>query len=54
MAKRLLIFNKCSICGETFEEVLDGILKQKPHYHNSEFVVTRSGRKQYIHTSYWN
>lgn len=54
MDKRLLIFNKCSICGETFEEVPYGILKQNPHYHNSEFVVACSGRKQYIHTSYWN
>ena len=54
MCERLLIFNKCSICGETVEEVPDGILKQNPHYHNSEFVVTHSGHKQYIHTSCWN
>lgn len=53
MAKRLLICSKCPLCGDYVEEVPDGVLKREPHYHNTEFVVTNSGHKQYIHTSCW-
>lgn len=35
------------------ETVPDGVLKQNPHYNNAEFVVTRTGIKQYIHTTCW-
>ena len=54
MVKRLLVLTKCPLCGDHVEEVPDGILKQKPHHNNAEFVVTHSGHKQYIHTSCWN
>jgi hypothetical protein len=53
MAKRLIINNRCPLCGDTVETVPDGILKQNPHYHNTEMVVTRTGLKQYIHSSCW-
>lgn len=53
MAKRLLINNKCPLCGDIVEVVPDNILKQNPHYHNTELVVTKTGIKQYIHSSCW-
>ncbi len=54
MARRLLVVHRCPLCGEEVEQVPDGILKKTPHYHNTEMVVTRTGLKQYIHTSCWN
>lgn len=53
MGKRLLINAKCPLCGEEVEQVPDGILRKTPHYHNTEMVVTKTGLKQYIHTSCW-
>ena len=53
MGKRLIVVSKCPICGDSVEQVPDGVLKQNPHYHNTEMVVTRTGLKQYIHTSCW-
>lgn len=53
MSKRLLTCLKCPFCGDFVEEVPDGVLKRDPHYHNAELVITRSGHKQYIHTSCW-
>ena len=53
MGRRLLINCKCPLCGEDVEQVPDNILKQNPHYHNAELVVTKRGLKQYIHTSCW-
>ena len=53
MGKRLRINTKCPLCGEEVEQVPDSILKQNPHYHNAELVVTRTGIKQYIHSSCW-
>lgn len=53
MARRLIINNKCPLCGEEVEAVPDGVLKQRPHFNNAEFVVTRTGFKQYIHSSCW-
>lgn len=35
------------------EPVPDGVLKKNPHHNNTEMVVTRTGYKQYIHTSCW-
>lgn len=54
MARRLIVVTKCPICGESVEQVPDGVLKQNPHHHNTEMVVTRTGLKQYIHTSCWD
>ena len=53
MGKRLIVISHCPICGESVEKVPDGVLKQNPHYHNAEMVVTSTGYKQYIHTSCW-
>lgn len=53
MGKRLLIRTKCPLCGKEVEEVPDSILKKNPHYHDAEMVVTRTGIKQYIHSSCW-
>ena len=54
MARRMLVNNKCPLCGDYVEKVPDSILKQHPHQHNCELVVTKRGLKQYIHTSCWN
>ena len=54
MAKRLIVVCKCSICGEMVDQIPDGVLRLNPHQDNVEMVVTRSGYKQYIHTSCWN
>ena len=54
MAKRLIVNNRCPLCGDHVEMVPDGILKKNPHFHNTEMVVTRTGIKQYIHSSCWS
>lgn len=53
MARRLIINCRCPLCGEQVEQVPDNILKQNPHHHNTEMVVTKTGIKQYIHSSCW-
>lgn len=53
MARRIIVNNRCPICGGEVEMVQDSVLKQNPHYHNVEMVVTKRGLKQYIHSSCW-
>lgn len=53
MARRLITSTKCPICGDHVPVVADAILKKNPHQHNCELVVTRTGIKQYIHSSCW-
>lgn len=53
MGKRLIVNNRCPLCGDVVEQVPDGVLKQNPHHYNTEMVVTRTGIKQYIHSSCW-
>ena len=43
MARRLIIRTICPLCGEQVE----------PGMNDTEIVVTRSGYKQYIHSSCW-
>ena len=43
MARRLIIRTACPLCGEQVE----------PGTNDAEMVVTRSGCKQYIHSSCW-
>ena len=43
MARRLIIRTTCPLCGEQVE----------PGTNDAEMVVTRSGYKQYIHSSCW-
>ena len=50
---RLIVRTRCPICGNQVEPVPDGVLKKNPHHNNTEMVVTRTGYKQYIHTSCW-
>lgn len=53
MATRLRINTRCPLCGGHIDPVPDGLLKQNPHYNDTELVVTRTGIKQYIHSSCW-
>lgn len=53
MARRIIVNNKCPLCGGEVEIVGDAFLKQNPHYGNAELVVTKRGLKQYLHTSCW-
>lgn len=53
MSKRMIIDNRCPLCGEYVKIIPDHVLKKHPHKDNVEFVVTKAGRKQYIHTSCW-
>lgn len=53
MGRRLITITRCPLCGEEVEQVPDSILKQNPGQSNAELVVTRSGLKQYIHSSCW-
>lgn len=53
MGRRLLVIDNCPLCGEKVDKVPDGVLKLNPHHNNAELVVTRTGLKQYIHTSCW-
>ena len=43
MARRLIIRTTCPLCGKQVE----------PETNDAEMVVTRSGYKQYIHSSCW-
>lgn len=53
MARRLIVRTRCPICGEQVPAVPDGVLKLNPGTDNAEMVVTRTGYKQYIHSSCW-
>jgi uncharacterized protein with PIN domain len=53
MAKRLIVNDRCPLCSKKVEQVPDGILKKTPHFHDTELVVTKTGIKQYIHSSCW-
>lgn len=53
MARKLITNTRCPLCGEHVDQVPDNILKKNPHYNDAELVVTRTGIKQYIHSSCW-
>ena len=53
MARRLIIKTTWPRGGKQVEAVPDGVLKQQPGTNDAEMVVTRSGYKQYIHSSCW-
>ncbi len=53
MGRRLIVNNRCPLCSKPVEMVPDSILKQNPHQSDAELVVTRTGIKQYIHSSCW-
>ena len=54
MTRRLIINTTCPLCGKQVEAVSDGILQKQPGLNDAEMVVTRSGYKQYIHSSCWH
>ena len=54
MAKRLITISRCPLCGDYVDQVSPAKLMKEPHYNNAELVITKSGLKQYIHTSCWN
>ena len=53
MTRRLIVSTRCWICGNYVDVLPDKVLKEQPHAHNAEFVVTHLGRKQYLHTKCW-
>ena len=53
MGRKLLVVDKCPLCGGEVERIPDAVLKQNPHQANTEMVLTRTGIKQYIHTDCW-
>lgn len=53
MGKRLIVNNRCPLCSEPVDIFPDAVLKNNPGYNNTELVVTRTGIKQYIHSSCW-
>ena len=53
MARRLITNTRCPICGEQVEEIVLAMLIKNPHYHDAELVITRTGIRQYIHSSCW-
>ena len=53
MARRLIIRTTCPLCGKQVEAGPARALKQQPEMIDAEMVVTRSGCKQYIHSSCW-
>ena len=53
MTRRLIIRTTCPLCGKQVEAVSDGILQKQPGLNDAEMVVTRSGYKQYVHSSCW-
>lgn len=53
MAKRLRTNNRCPLCGGEVSMVPPAALKKSPHLNDAELVITRTGIKQYIHSSCW-
>ena len=53
MARRLIVNNRCPLCGEQVEVVMDAMLKRDPDNHNTEMILTKRGLKQYLHSSCW-
>lgn len=53
MARRLIVNNKCPLCGDPVEMIRDAGLKQNPREGNAELVITKRGLKQYLHSSCW-
>lgn len=53
MGRHLIVIKRCPLCGKNVEQVPDAILKKNPGQHDAEMIVTRTGLKQYIHSSCW-
>lgn len=53
MARRLILNTRCPLCGERVEEVPPAVLMKNPSQYDAELVITKTGIKQYIHSSCW-
>lgn len=53
MGRRLITNTKCPLCGEQVQEVPPSLLMKKPGTSDAELVITKTGIKQYIHSSCW-
>ena len=53
MARRLITNTRCPLCGEHVQEVPPAMLLKNPGTSNAELVITKTGIKQYIHSSCW-
>lgn len=53
MARHLIVIKRCPLCGKNVEIVPDGLLKKDPDKYDAEMIVTRTGLKQYLHSSCW-
>ena len=53
MGRHLIVINRCPLCGENVEQVPDGILRARSDDYDAEMIVTRTGLKQYLHSSCW-
>lgn len=51
--RKVMVRDRCFICGNGVEIIPDKTLKDHPHEFNTEFVITHSGYKQYFHTRCW-
>lgn len=54
MGRRLLVNSRCPLCGGHVEEVPPAVLMKNPGKSDAELVITKTGLKQYIHSSCWN
>lgn len=53
MARKLITNTRCPLCGDPVSEVPPSVLLKEPHYNDAELVITKTGIKQYIHSSCW-
>ena len=53
MSRRLITNTRCPLCGEHVDEVAPALLMKNPDNYDSELVITKTGIKQYIHSSCW-
>ena len=53
MSRRLITNTRCPLCGEQVEAIPLSVLFKTPHHRDAELVITKTGIKQYIHSSCW-
>lgn len=53
MSRRLITNVRCPLCGEHVDEVPPSMLMKEPEKYDAELVITKTGIKQYIHSSCW-
>ena len=54
MGRRLLVNSRCPLCGGHVQEIPPAVLMKNPGKFDAEVVFTKTGLKQYIHSSCWN